>query len=181
MLKNRIKNPIVRSIVEWLLAIALAAALFFVVRMFVFRVAHVSGSSMEPTLSHGDRVVLNRLPIRFSRPRVGDIVAFPNPVDPSEYFIKRVIAAPGDIVDLQDGVFLVNGVPLDDPFSHEVILPTPGIMDFPIIVEEGRYFVLGDNRNGSMDSRFTTVGTVPARDMVGRVAIRIWPRIGTVD
>lgn len=182
MLKARIPNPILRGIVEWLLAIALAALLFFVVRSFIFRVAHVTGNSMEPTLSHGDMVVLNRLSYLFTSPRVGDIVAFPFPEDPSEFYIKRVIAVPGDIVDLQGGIFIINGQPLDDAFSQE---PTVSFGDigFPITIEEGRYFVLGDNRNGSMDSRFSSVGNVTARDMVGRVAIRIYPfnRLGQVD
>jgi len=182
MLKNRIPNPIIRGAVEWLLAIALAALLFFVVRSFLFRTAHVTGNSMEPTLSHGDMVVLNRLSYLFFDPRVGDIVAFPFAEDPSEFYIKRVIAAPGDIVDLRNGLFYVNGEPLDDAFSY---YPTVSFGDirFPITIEDGRYFVLGDNRNGSMDSRFASVGNIRARDMVGRVAIRFYPfnRFGTVD
>ena len=182
MLKNRIQNPILRGAVEWLIAIAFAALLFFMVRSFLFRVAHVTGNSMEPTLSHGDMVVLNRLSSIFTSPRVGDIVAFPFPEDPSEFYIKRVIAMPGDIVDLQSGIFKINGQALDDDFSRE---PTVSFGDiaFPITVEEGRFFVLGDNRNGSMDSRFSSVGNVPARDMVGRVAMRVYPfnRLGQVD
>ena len=137
---------------------------------------------MEPTLLHGDMVILNRFSYLFSTPRLGDIVAFPYPQDPSEYYIKRIIALPGDIVDLRDGAFHVNGMPLADDFSYELILAR-GDVDFPITIEDGRYFVLGDNRNGSVDSRFQSVGTVQARDMVGRVALRVWPmgRFGQVD
>jgi len=182
MLKNRIQNPIIRGIAEWLLAIAVAALLFVVVRSFLFRIAHVTGSSMEPTLSHGDMVVLNRLSYIFTTPRVGDIVAFPFPEDPSEFYIKRIIALPGDVVDLHEGIFFINGQAIDDAFSQ---MPTVSLGDvqFPITVEDGLFFVLGDNRNGSMDSRFSSVGNVPARDMVGRVAVRIYPfnRLGRVD
>jgi len=182
MLKNRIPNPIIRGIVEWLVAIAFAALLFFVVRSFVFRVAHVTGNSMEPTLSHGDMVILNRFSYLFTAPRVGDIVAFPFPEDPSEYYIKRVIAVSGDIVDLRNGVFYINEQPLEDYFSLEPTVSF-GDISFPVTVEDGRYFVLGDNRNQSMDSRFSSVSNVSARDMVGRVAIRIYPfnRLGQVD
>jgi signal peptidase I len=182
MLKNRIKNPILRGMVEWLVSLGLAVLLFFVVRGFLFRIAHVDGNSMMPTLEHGDMVVLNRLVYVFSDPQVGDIVAFPYAENPSEYYIKRIIAAPGDIVDLSEGFFFVNGLLLEDEFSAE---PTRvmGDVNFPITIEEGRFFVLGDNRNGSQDSRTTSVGTVPASDMIGRASTRIWPlgRIGTVN
>ena len=182
MFKNRIEDPVLRGIAEWLTAIGLAVLLFFVMRAFVFRVAQVTGNSMEPTLSHGDMVVLNRFSYIFSSPRVGDIVAFPFQGQPNQHYIKRIVAVPGDVVDLRAGVFYINNEPLNDDFS---LPPTISLGDvlFPVTVEEGRFFVLGDNRNGSMDSRFTSVGTVPARDMVGRVAIRIFPfdRFGRVD
>jgi len=182
MFKNHIQNPLLRGLAEWLLAILLAVLLFFVVRSFLFRVAHVTGNSMESTLSHGDMVILNRLSYLFFNPRIGDIIAFPNPENNGEFFIKRIIAGPGDIVDLLDGFFVINGIPLEDNFSAN---PTSllGNVSFPIEIEEGRYFVLGDNRNNSLDSRSADVGNIQARDMVGRVAIRVFPfdRFGRVE
>ena len=182
MLKNRIQNPIVRGLVEWIIAIGFALLLFFVLRMYIFRVAHVSGESMAPTLADGDRVVLNRAAIVFGEPRVGDIVAFPYPGNPSEYHIKRVIGVYGDIVDFQNGSFIINGQPLDDDFSHENVW-SRGNVTFPVTVEEGRVFVLGDNRNGSKDSRYSSVGTINDQDIIGRVLVRIWPfdAFGQVD
>ena len=182
MFKNRIANPVVRGLIEWVFSIGLALLLFFVLRMFVFRVAHVSGDSMMPTLSDGDRVILNRAAIVFGAPRAGDIVAFPYPYDPSDHYIKRVIAVSGDIVDMAYGRFFVNGAPLDDAFSHENVWAT-GNIRFPVTVEEGRVFVLGDNRNGSKDSRYASVGTIANRDIIGRVLVRIWPidALGQVD
>ena len=180
---GKIENRLVNNIIEWLLSIALAIVVFFVVRTFIFRVAQVTGNSMEPTLAHGDMVLLNRFNFFFSVPRVGDIVAFPPyEDDPSRFYIKRIVAIPGDIVDLVDNAFFINGVLLDDDFSYEPIISF-GDVHFPLMVEDGRYFVLGDNRNGSMDSRFANVGTVPAEIMVGRVSLRIWPRdrLGQVD
>jgi len=182
MLKNRIDNPMLRGLIEWIFSIGLALLLFFVLRMFVFRVAHVSGGSMMPTLSDGDRVILNRAAVVFGEPRVGDIVAFPYPNNPSDHYIKRVIGVYGDVVDMVGGRFIVNGEPLDDAFSHELVLAT-GNVNFPVTVEEGRVFVLGDNRNGSKDSRYASVGTILNRDIIGRVLVRIWPMdsLGQVD
>ena len=182
MLKQRITNPIIRGLVEWLIAIGLAVILFFVLRMFLFRVAHVSGHSMMPTLSCGDRVILNRAAVVFGTARAGDIVAFPYPNNPSEYYIKRVIGVSGDIVDLIGGRFYVNGDPLKDMFSYDIVWSV-GSAAFPVTVEEGRVFVLGDNRNGSKDSRYASVGTIANQDILGRVLVRVWPlgALGQVD
>ncbi|MCL2199161.1 MAG: signal peptidase I [Defluviitaleaceae bacterium] len=179
---KKIENPVLRGAVEWLVAFGLAALLFFVVRGFLFRMAHVDGNSMAPTLEHGDMVVLNRLVYHLSRPQVGDVVAFPFAGNPSEFYIKRVVALPGDAVDFYDGFFYVNSNRLDDYFSQSPTL-SGGDVDFPITVEDGHFFVLGDNRNGSQDSRFTGVGTIPRRDMVGRAGFRVWPlsRAGRVE
>jgi signal peptidase I len=174
MLKNQNIKPFIRNLLEWLFAIGLAVVFFLVARNFLFRMAHVTGSSMEPTLSHGDMVALNRLGWLVSGPRVGDIVAFPYRMDPSENFIKRVIALPGDTVDIVDGAFYINDVRLQDDFATEPIADRWDA-DFPLVIEEGFVFVLGDNRNGSKDSRFASVGNVPVSDVVGRVSIRVWP------
>jgi len=174
MFSSRIKSPVVRSLVEWVLAIGLALLLFLVLRMYLFRIAHVSGESMSPTLTDGDRVILNRAAIVFGDPRPGDIVAFPYPGNPSEYHIKRVIGVSGDVVDFANGEFIVNGEPLSDAFSHELIWSNVTV-SFPVTVEEGRVFVLGDNRNASKDSRYSTVGTIENQEIIGRVLVRIWP------
>ena len=171
---NRIGNPVVRGFAEWVFVIVLALVLALVTRAFLFRVTRVTGYSMEPSLSHGDVLILNRLSYVLSSPRVGDIVAFPYPEDPTSYFIKRIVAEGGDIVDIQDNRLFINGIPLDDAFSHEP-LRAPWNVSFPLTVEEGRFFVLGDNRNGSRDSRNATVGNVDGSEMIGRVLVRIWP------
>jgi len=171
---SRIQNPVIKGLLEWVFVIVLALVLALLTRAFLFRVTRVTGYSMEPSLSHGDVLILNRLSYVFSSPRVGDIVAFPYPEDPSAYFIKRIIAQGGDVVDIQDNRFVINGVPLDDPFSHEP-LRAPWNVNFPITVEEGHFFVLGDNRNGSRDSRNASVGNVDGDEMIGRVLVRIWP------
>ncbi|MCL2500086.1 MAG: signal peptidase I [Defluviitaleaceae bacterium] len=174
MFKNQIANPFVRNLLEWFVAIGLAVLFIFVTRNFLFRMAHVDGNSMEPTLSNGNIVVLNRLGWLVSGPRVNDIVAFPYRMDPSENFIKRVIGLPGDTVDIVDGAFYVNGVLLEDAFTHERIADRWDT-NFPVTIPEGTVFVLGDNRNGSKDSRFSSVGNVPISEIVGRVSVRVWP------
>jgi signal peptidase I len=174
MLINRIENPLLRGAAEWLVTIGLAVLLFFVVRGFLFRVAHVDGGSMSPTLVHGDMVILNRLAYRLSSPRVGDIAAFLYAEGDGQFYIKRIVAASGDIVDFSNDFFYVNGERLNDDFSAEPTIVS-GDVNFPVTIEEGHFFVLGDDRNGSQDSRFSSVGTVPAREMVGKATIRIWP------
>ncbi|MCL1846129.1 MAG: signal peptidase I [Defluviitaleaceae bacterium] len=178
---ERIENPILRGAVEWLILIGLAVLLFFVMRAFIFRTAHIDGFSMAPTLEHGDWVILNRFTYIVSAPRAGDITAFPNPENPSEHFVKRIIAVPGDSVDLRGGFFYVNDQRLEDEFSEESTGGT-GLLDFPITIDEQQFFLLGDNRNGSQDSRFSVVGTIPRREMVGRAGVRVWPlgRVGLV-
>jgi signal peptidase I len=182
MFKNRIANPFVKSLVEWLLSIALAFLLFFIFRNYVFRFANVKGSSMEPTLMHNDMVLLSRYSYRLSDPVPGDIIAFPFKENPSEYYIKRVVGLPGDEINLSEQRFLVNGKPLDDMFSRDGIF-SMGDVQFPLIVEENTYFMLGDNRNGSKDSRFSSVGCIERDDMVGKVIFRVWPprSLGTVE
>ncbi|MCL2049567.1 MAG: signal peptidase I [Defluviitaleaceae bacterium] len=180
MLYKNIKNPFFRAVVEWLSTFAFAFLIVMFIHGFLFRIANVDGGSMTPTLLHGDRVILNKLVYRFSSPQAGDIVAFLYTGERSEFFIKRVIAVPGDIVDFKENAFYVNGERLDDDFSAEDT--HGGDMVFPVTVQDGRYFVLGDDRNRSQDSRFVSVSTVPAGDMVGRARLRVWPlgRVGRV-
>lgn len=174
MFKLSIANPILREIVDWAIVIGLALVLAFVARTFLFRVTRVSGDSMLPSFNNGDVLILNRLAYRIGSPAVGDIVAFPYPQDPSSFFIKRIIAGPGDVVDLQGYQFWVNGAPLDDAFSHEPVTAFASVT-FPLTVEEGRFFVLGDNRNHSRDSRYLGVGNIYGSDLLGRASIRVWP------
>ncbi|MDR1664418.1 MAG: signal peptidase I [Clostridiales bacterium] len=171
---DRIQNPIARNLVEWLLILLVAVFLFLILRFFVFRIANVDGDSMEPTLKDRDLVVLSRLTYFFTDPKPGEIVAFPYKENPSDYYIKRIVGSPGDVIDLVDRRFMINGEPLEDDFSEEAIISL-GDARFPITVPEGQYFVLGDNRNGSKDSRFSSVGCIPKEKMVGKVIFRLWP------
>ena len=174
MLTKNIENPYLRSLAEWAIAAIAALILFLFVRNFVFRIADVNGHSMEPTLSHGDLVLLSRVGYWFSGPERGDIIAFPFREDPSEFYIKRITALPGDIVDFRDNRFTVNGQEPTYEFA-QVDIFSGGDIYLPMTVGEGEFFVLGDNLNSSKDSRYRSVGSIRERDMLGRVVIRLWP------
>lgn len=174
MLKRYIPDEKLRNTCEWLLMIAVAAGLYLLIHKFVFINATVMGNSMEPSFSHGDKVMVTGFSYWFSKPAYYDVVAFPYKANPGEYYIKRIIGLPGDKVDLVGNCFTINGEPLEDDFSDEPIYAL-GDTIFPITVPEGSYFVLGDNSNESMDSRYTSVGCVPEDDIIGKASFRIWP------
>jgi len=154
---------------EWLESIVTALLLAFLLRLFVFDVVLVEGSSMHPTLESGDRLIVTKLSYKFKQPQRGDIVVFKNPDNPRVNYIKRVIGVEGDTVEI--GNVYVNGKALIEPYIAE---PTMG--DYPrTVVPEGTIFVMGDNRNFSRDSRNSHVGFIPMQNIIGKAKIRIWP------
>jgi signal peptidase I len=154
--------------VQTLLSAAVYATLIVT---FGFQVARVDGLSMAPTLDDHDRLIVNKLVYEFGDPRPGDIVMLYYPVDPDKMFVKRVIAKEGDTVHIVDGRVYVNDLPLADEYvpsefrSHDDL--------GPIVVQPGYYFVMGDHRNNSLDSRHW--GSVPKKYIVGKVNVRWWP------
>jgi signal peptidase I len=134
-------------------------------------VARVEGHSMSPTLENDDRLIVNKLIYRLSVPKPDDIVMLYYPVNPDKSFVKRVIAKENDVVRIVDGKVYVNDQPRDDLFvpptyrSHEDLSPQT--------VKPGYYFVMGDHRNNSSDSR--EWGEVPRKYIIGKVQLRWWP------
>jgi signal peptidase I len=164
-------SRLIDEFVAWLKTLASAAVYATLIVTFGFQVARVEGQSMAPTLQDQDRLIVNKLAYRLGDPEVGDIVMLYYPQDPNKSFVKRVIAEPGDTVKIVDGRVYVNDVLLDDSFvppeyrSHE---------DYgPKMIEAGYYFVMGDHRNNSSDSRHW--GQVPKKYIIGRVQLRWWP------
>ena len=160
-----------RELVAWFKTLFSAAIYATLIVTFGFQVARVEGSSMAPTLTDQDRLIVNKLAYRLGPPRKGDIVMLYYPRDPDKSFVKRVIAEEGDVVKIEDGRVFVNDVPMRDDYvlpdyrSHE---------DQPAqVIQSGYYFVMGDHRNNSSDSR--TWGEVPKKYIVGRVQLRWWP------
>jgi signal peptidase I len=159
------------EIVAWVKTLASAAVYATLIVTFGFQVARVEGQSMAPTLADQDRLIVNKLVYRISEPRRGDIVMLYYPLNPDKSFVKRVIAEEGDEVRIADGRVFVNEVPLADDYvpeefrSHENWGPQR--------IDEGYYFVMGDHRNNSSDSRHW--GLVPKRYIIGKVQVRWWP------
>jgi signal peptidase I len=160
-----------REIVSGVQTLLSAAVYATLIVTFGFQVARVDGLSMAPTLEDHDRLIVDKLVYEMGDPRPGDIVMLYYPVNPEKMFVKRVIAKEGDRVRLVDGRVYVNDLPLHDDYvpdefrSHD---------DFgPETIQPGFYFVMGDHRNNSSDSRHW--GQVPKKYIVGKVKIRWWP------
>lgn len=168
------KNHVVKEILSWVKEISIILVIVWLIITFVAQNTKVSGHSMESTLSDGDYLVINKLIYRFAKPARGDIIVFPHNGDKSEIFIKRVIGLPGDTIELKHGYVYVNGVELQENYIDEKN-ETIGNIEYPFTVSEGQYYVMGDNRNNSFDSRYVEVGTVPLEQIIGKASIRIWP------
>ncbi|MGN0334852.1 MAG: signal peptidase I [Lachnospiraceae bacterium] len=148
--------------------------LTFVFVHFVAQRTQVSGSSMNPTLEHGDNLIVNKLSYRFSDPERFDIIVFPFKHEENTYYIKRVIGLPGETVQIEQGKIYIDGEILEESYGKEV-MNWSGSAEDPIELGEDEYFVLGDNRNNSSDSRDPSVGLIKREDIVGKAGIRIWP------
>lgn len=134
----------------------------------------VEGSSMAPTLEDGDHLLVDKLTYRFSEPERFDIVVFRYLHLENSYYIKRVIGLPGETVQIQDGIVYINGEPLEESYGLEA-MQNPGRAAQPITLGEDEYFVLGDNRNLSSDSRDPMVANVAREQIVGRAVVRVYP------
>lgn len=125
------------------------------------------GNSMEDTLEDGETVLVNRFTYNLTDPKAGDVVVFlPNGNEKSHYYIKRVVAVPGDTVQIRDGVLYVNGEMFDDEDTEAI--RNPGLAEEEITVGENEFFVLGDNRNSSEDSRYANIGNIQKDYIVGK-------------
>ena len=168
-----LSSRLVDEFVAWLKTLASAAVYATLIVTFGFQVARVEGQSMAPTLQDQDRLIVNKFAYltHIGEPQVDDIVMLYYPNDPQKSFVKRVIAAPEQTVKMVQGKVFVDNEPVDDSFvpeeyrSHE---------DYgPVVIPQGYYFVMGDHRNNSSDSRHW--GFVPKKYIIGRVQLRWWP------
>ena len=155
----------------WLKTLTSAAVYATLIVTFGFQVARVEGQSMAPTLEDQDRLIVNKLHYRLDAPIVGDIVMLYYPRDPDKSFVKRVVGEPGDTIRVDDGRVFRNDVPMKDDFVAEEYRSHDNFG--PEVVPEGYYFVMGDHRNNSSDSR--TWGFVPKKYIIGKVQLRWWP------
>lgn len=146
----------------------------FLVIQFVGHRTVVYGSSMSPSLEDGDQLVIEKVTYRFHGPRRFDIIVFPFEHDEGTYYIKRVIGLPGETVQILDHQIYIDGEKLEEHYGNGEML-SPGQADQPLVLGSDEYFVLGDNRNHSMDSRNPDVGLIKKSQIIGRAWVRIWP------
>lgn len=147
----------------------------YLVIHFVGQRTQVQGSSMEPTLSSEDNLIVDKISYRFHDPERFDIIVFPFQYDENTYYIKRIIGLPGETIQIdEEGNILVDGEILEENYGKEVI-QNPGRAYEPITLGEDEYFVMGDNRNNSTDSRDPSVGNIERENIIGRAWLRILP------
>ena len=149
----------------------------YLVITFVGQRTVVEGESMETTLSDGDNLIVEKLTYRFNDPDRFDIIVFPYQYQEDTYYIKRIIGLPGETVQIDEkGNIYINGEILQESYGREIIFPeNVGIAIDPIVLGEDEYFVMGDNRNNSSDSRTEIVGNIHRDDIIGKAWLRIWP------
>ncbi len=166
---------VVKEIFSTIFYILLVLFGTWVLITFVGQRTSVSGSSMEPTLHHGDQLILDKLSYHFSEPERFDIIVFPFQYEEKTYYVKRIIGLPGETVQIDlSGNIYINGEILEEDYGLEPI-NFPGLAQEPITLGEDEYFVLGDNRNNSSDSRDPSVGNIKRDDIMGKAWVRIWP------
>jgi signal peptidase I len=213
-------KPVWPGVIQWFKDLSLAAALCVLLIVFVIQPFRVDKTSMEPLLYNGDRILVSKISLWFEPIRRGDIVVLMNPRQPNENWIKRVIGLPGEVVQMDEGVFYINGLPLNESYIPEVerasknVYPPMNIISFAgsfqgstaestleelglvflepwetradfsvaVRIPEGYYFVAGDHRRYSMDSRDSIYirsgngpGLIPERYIYGKAVFRYWP------
>ena len=176
--EQSVRVPLLRALLELLHDLAIAALFCFVLIAFVAQAFRVQGTSMQPLLADGERIIVNKFVYRFHPIERGDVVVFWYPREPQISFIKRVVGLPGDVVELRRGAVFVNGQRLSESYLAAQFKDTDNYAATE--VKKGYYFVLGDHRNSSNDSR--TWGDVPEKYIYGKAVYRFWPmaKIGPI-
>lgn len=167
-------------LIEWAAILVVAVLVSFLLRTFAFQTFFIPSGSMEPTLQVGDRIIVNKLAVTFGTINIGDVVVFKAPPaencgEPVTDLVKRVIGIPGDTLTSSGNTIYVDGVALNETWSHTEPL---GQSITKITLKKNQYFMMGDNHSDSCDSRMW--GPVPRSDIIGKAFVRIWPfsRIG---
>lgn len=171
---RRKRRSIVREVVSWIFYLAAVVMAAYLMVTYVCERTRVQGDSMYGTLSDGDNLIVDKISYRFMSPKRFDIVVFPFQYQEDTYYIKRIIGLPGEMVQISDGNIYINGSRLKEDYGYESIR-NPGLASKPVTLGEDEYFVLGDNRNNSSDSREPSVGNITGDEIVGKAVLRIWP------
>lgn len=181
--KDKNEKPgVFKELLSWIIYIVIIFGLTFLIVTYVGQRTRVSGHSMETTLSDGDNLIVDKLTYHFKDPKRYDIIVFPFKYEENVFYIKRIIGLPGETVQVVDGYTYINGELLESDVYGAEIMEDSGIAAEPKTLGEDEYFVLGDNRNHSSDSRDPSVGILTRDDLLGKAWIRIYPfdKIGVI-
>lgn len=168
------EKGILRELLEWIVFLLIIIGVTYLIITYVGQRTKVSGQSMETTLHDGDNLIVDKISYRFREPERFEIIVFPYQHKENTYYIKRIIGLPGETVQVMEGRVYIDGEPLDEHYGNE-LMENAGLAEEPVTLGEDEYFVLGDNRNHSSDSREPSVGILHREDLLGRAWIRIWP------
>ena len=169
--RKSISASLMKEIFSWITGIVIAVFLAVTVNYCLGMSTYVVGVSMEPTLYNGQRIFINRLSYKIKGPQAGDVVVFlPNGNRNAHYYVKRVVAVPGDTVQIQDGILYVNGEASD---LITVKIQEEGIASNELTLGKGEYFCIGDSPGSSEDSRSANIGPVDSEDFIGKVWFRL--------
>ena len=173
--KDYEKTKMKKDLIQYAICILAAILLALVLRTYVMEMIDVEGSSMESTLSNGNFLILDKITYRFTDPERFDIIVFePDFFDDNTLYIKRIIGLPGETIQIIDGDIYINGELLEEDYGMEE-MKRAGRAKEKIVLGKDEYFVLGDNRNHSTDSRSDTVANVNRKYIRGKAFIRLWP------
>lgn len=165
----------IRSILSWLIDIILVILLAYVIIMYGVERTTIVGDAMNETLYNGDKIIVNKMLYRFRDPKRFDIVVFRKTGKEHNYYsVRRIVGLPGETVWIKDGRIYINDEILDEPIPVE-LCANGGLAEEPYQLDANEYFVLGDNRNNSEDSRYANVGAVMKKEIVGKAWIRLHP------
>lgn len=166
------KKERVGIIKVWSRDILIAGIIVIMLTTFCVQSLRVVGGSMAPTLLNGQIVIINKTAYKFQEPKQGDIIGFYTE-SVQEKVVKRIVGMPGDMIDYKDGALYINQVPLEY-MADEKIRPR-GDIDYPYKVPINAYFVVGDNINSSIDSRYERIGCISKDNIIGKISLRVWP------
>ncbi|MEE1216964.1 MAG: signal peptidase I [Agathobacter sp.] len=170
--RKKINLPLVREVLSWIVEIVVVIGLAYVLVSFFGIRTNVVGQAMEQTLENDDDILVNKFAYIISKPKQGDVIVFlPNGNKKSHYYVRRVVAVPGDTVQIKDGALYVNDE-LYKESTDVASMEDAGIASDAIKLEKDEYFVLGDNRNNSEDSRYANIGNVKRDYIIGKAWFR---------
>lgn len=175
MARQKKEKSVFRELLGWLIYFLIIVGLTYMIVTYVGQRTRVSGHSMETTLSDGDNLIVEKMTYRFEDPKRYDIIVFPFKYKENTYYIKRIIGLPGETVQVIDGYTYIDGELLESDIYGAEVMEESGIAEEPITLGDDEYFVLGDNRNHSSDSRDPSVGVLTRDDLIGRAWVRIYP------